>query len=169
MTTLTHRWLPRRIPDDTDVRRIYGFCFDAGGRVLLGVEDCESDLHHMPGGAPETEGYGCLATLVRECRSEYRISIARPIYLGYRQVRDEGAQLTYAEMFLAARITTFHRQSSTTGNCRSFRRLLTPLNCVPDRLGWGNDGLPQTSAAASVAANVFGLDLSVPLDEVYRN
>ncbi|MCX5555400.1 hypothetical protein [Streptomyces sp. NBC_00038] len=169
MTTLTHRWLPSRMPDDTDVRQVYGYCFDAAGRVLLGVEHGESAGHHMPGSETEADGYGCLATLIRECRSKYRVTIAKPIYLGYRQVRDEDAKLAYAELFLAARITTFHRLSPAPGGCHSFRRLLTPVNCVPDRLGWGAEGLLQTSAAAAVATSVFGLDLSVLHDEIYRN
>ncbi|MET8677113.1 hypothetical protein ABZW18_05805 [Streptomyces sp. NPDC004647] len=171
MTTLTHQWLPRRIPDDTDVRRIYGFCFDAVGRVLLGVEGSGegSEEHHMPGGAPEPEGYDFLATLVSKCRREFRVSIDRPVYLGYRKVRDEAARLTYAELFLAARITTFHRQGPDSGSCRRLRRLLTPVDFAPDRLGWGSAGLQEAAAAAAVATNALGLDLSIPQDEVYRN
>ncbi|MEV8034859.1 hypothetical protein [Streptomyces sp. NPDC086182] len=170
MTTLTHQWLPHRIPDDAGVRRIYGFCFDTVGRVLLGVEGSGEDAeHHMPGGAPEPEGYDCLATLVSECRREFRVSIDKPIYLGYRKVHDEAARRTYAELFLAARISTFHRQSRDSGSCRTLRRLLTPVNFAPERLGWGSTGLQEAAAATAVAMKVFGLDLSVPQDEVYRN
>ncbi|MBC2901054.1 NUDIX hydrolase [Streptomyces cupreus] len=168
MTTLTHRWLPSRMPDETDVRQVYGFCFDAAGRVLLGVEHGESPGLRMPGSETEADGYDYLATLVRECRSGYRVTITKPIYLGYRQVRDEDAELTYAELFLAARITTFHRRSPALGSCRSFQRLLTPVSYVPDRLGWGAEGSLQISSAAAVATNVFGLDLSVLHDEIYR-
>ena len=157
------------MPNETDVRQVYGFCFDAVGRVLLGVEHGESPGHRMPGSETKVDGYDCLATLVRECRSGYRVTITKPIYLGYRQVRDEDAKLTHAELFLAARITTFHRRGPTLGTCRSFQRLLTPVNCVPDRLGWGAEGSLQISSAAAVATNVFGLDLSVLQDEIYRN
>lgn len=171
MITLTHQWLPHRIPDDIDVRRIYGFCFDAVGRVLLGVEGSGegSEEHHMPGGAPEPAGYDCLATLVSECRREFRVSIDRPVYLGYRKVRDEAARLSYAELLLAARITTFHRQGPDSGRCRRLRRLLTPLNSASGRLGWGSTGLQEIAAATAVATSVFGLDLTVPQGEVYRN
>lgn len=170
MTTLTHQWLPHRIPDGTDVRRIYGFCFDAVGRVLLGVEGSgDTCASRMPGGVPEPEGQDCLATLVSECRREFRVSISRPIYLGYRKVRDEAARLTYAELFLAARITTFHRQSRTPGSSSTLRRLLTPANFAPERLGWSSAGFQEVAAATAVATSIFGLDLSTPQGEVYRD
>jgi hypothetical protein len=156
VTTLTRRWFPRRMPDDTRVRQVYGFCFDDAGRVLLGEEGGEGTECRLPGGMPEQDGFDCLAALIRECRREYWVSISRPIYLGYWQVRGESPELPDVELFLAARITTFHRTGVVSEINRPFGRLLTPIREVSDRLGWSEDGPVQEAGA--VASTVFGLN-----------
>ncbi|MFI1163274.1 hypothetical protein ACH4UM_06600 [Streptomyces sp. NPDC020801] len=166
MTTLTRRWFPRRMPDDTRVRQVYGFCFDSAGRVLLGDESEDGTHCTLPGGVPKWDGFDCLAALTSECREKYRVSITRPIYLGYWQVLTEIPGLPDAELFLAARVTTFHRTSSTPRAHRLSGRLLSPLPEVADRLGWSEDGPIQV--ASSVAASIFGLNPSAARQAVRR-
>ncbi|MGI5399132.1 NUDIX hydrolase [Streptomyces sp. CA-135486] len=166
MTTLTRRWFPRRMPDDTRVRQIYGFCFDSAGRVLLGDESEEGAQCTLPGGAPTWDGFDCLAALTRECREKYGVSITRPIYLGYWKVLGQSPELPDAELFLAARVTTFHRTSVAPTAHRLPDRLLSPISEVADRLGWSEDGPIQV--AGSVATSVFGLNPSTARQTLRR-
>lgn len=166
MTALTRRWLPRRMPDDTRVRQIYGFCFDGAGRVLLGDESGDGVQCTLPGGFPKRDGFDCLAALTGECREKYGVSIARPVYLGYWQVVGERPEWADAELFLAARVVTFHRASSDPQARRRIGTLLSPIPEVAERLGWTEYGPIQV--ASSVAATVFGLNPSAARQAVRR-
>ncbi|MFG3041758.1 hypothetical protein ACGFYZ_33130 [Streptomyces sp. NPDC048330] len=165
MTTLTRRWFPKRMPDDTRVRRVHGFCFDSAGRVLLGTENEEGAPCTLPGGVPKWEGFDCLGALTGECRVKYGVSITRAVYLGYWQILGESPELPDAELLLAARITTFHRAGPVRGD-RSLVRLLTPIREVADRLGWSEEGPVQV--ASTVATSIFGMSPSKAQQTVRR-
>lgn len=147
------RWVAGQVPDGVPVRQVYGFCFDASGRVLL-RDDAGS--YGLPGGRPEP-GEDAAATLARECREESQIIVGEPVYLGYQEVTDDG-EPPYAQLRMIALINDVLPRASDPDTGRIYGRLLTPIAKAPALLDWGVDGLLQSAAAALSAATHLPVD-----------
>ncbi|MEG8184191.1 NUDIX hydrolase [Nocardia terpenica] len=154
-----YRWRVGPIPAGQRVVQVYGWLFDATGRVL--VQDLGDGKWNLPGGTPEYHDRGDLmVTLAREAMEESQVSICSLVHLGYEECRRDGQPVALARM--AGRIRTFwpSRPDSDTG--RQSGRLLTSLHDAATRLAWGVSGSLQAAAAEQVAAQRWQLPIWEP-------
>ncbi|MFJ6217279.1 NUDIX hydrolase [Streptomyces sp. NPDC092296] len=159
----TFRWTTDPLPEGITVRQVYGFCFDASGRVLLREDE---GRYGLPGRKPEA-GEDARAVLERECLEESQITLDSLLYLGYQEVTEDGRQ-PFAQLRYAARIGDFLPRQPDPDTGRTYGRLITPINKAPALLDWGIDGLLQ-SAAAVHAAYRLGLDPAAVREDTWRN
>jgi|SRR5665213_1842739 len=159
------RWLTDPVEDGVPVRQVYGFCFDASGRLLLRDDGGRFGL---PGGRPE-HGESFADVLARECLEESQVLIEAPVYLGYQEVIEDGDPLPYAQLRMVARITEFLPRRADPDTARTYGRLLAPIYEAPALLNWGIDGLFQSAAAARAAIDELGVDVAASRDQAYRD
>ncbi|NJQ01084.1 NUDIX domain-containing protein [Streptomyces zingiberis] len=151
------QWITAPVPGDLPVRQVYGFLFDAEGRVL--VQDDEG-YHNLPGGKPEF-GEDFQATLFRESVEESQVEIGNAVYLGYVRVEEPNLE-PYVQVRMTARITRFLERAPDVSTGRLLRRLMTSVDHASDLLAWGDIGVAQTRAAAAVAPAELGITLAAP-------
>lgn len=141
------------------IRQVYGFVFDALGRVLMRVD---GDKHNLPGGRPEPADANIYETLKRECVEEVNITIDDPVYLGFQCVDEEDGTAPYAQLRMIARVREIGLPRPDPDTGRLYRRLFTSTTRAGHLLNWGSLGHQQTSAATALAAKALGI---LPLDE----
>jgi 8-oxo-dGTP diphosphatase len=159
------RWLLEPVPVGMQVRQVYGFCFDGGGRLLLREDDGSFGL---PGGTPEEGEPDYAVVLQREALEESQVRLAQPHYLGYQEVVGDEDAPPYAQVRLIALIEEFLPRQPDPATGRTYRRLLTPINRAPALLDWGLDGLLQSASAAIAALDHLKVDVRAFRTDSYR-
>ncbi len=147
-------WHTTPVPNDIQVRQVYGFLFVDDGRLLIRVD---GHKHSLPGGRPESGEVTYAAVLRREAREEVTVDIDEPHYLGYQQVDEHDGTPPYAQIRMIARIATVHPSAPDPDNGRTYHRLLVHPGKAGDLLNWGKVGHQQASAATEAAITVLGL------------
>ncbi|MGI8305713.1 NUDIX domain-containing protein [Saccharopolyspora sp. ASAGF58] len=148
-------WHTNAVPEGLPVRQVYGFLFVPDGRLLIRLD---GNKHSLPGGRPEPGEAEYVDILRRETMEEVTVDIGEPHYLGYQCV-DDGIS-PYAQVRMAALITTVHPSEPDPDSGRIYRRLLVHPGKAGDLLAWGETGYQQATAAADAAVNVFELPCS---------
>lgn len=147
-------WHTTPVPDDTQVRQVYGFLFVDDGRLLIRVD---GHKHSLPGGRPESGETTYAAVLRREALEEVTVDIDKPYYLGYQQANEHDGTPPYAQIRMIARITAVYPAAPDPDNGRTYHRLLVHPRKAGDLLNWGQVGHQQATAAAQAAVTVLGL------------
>ena len=142
-------------PAAMEVTQVYGYVFDALGRVVV-LRDTHIGAWNLPGGTPEeVDGGDRVATLVREVAEEVQVTLTGPVYLGYQQV-DRPGRAPYAQLRMAAHLGRLDARAPDPDNGRVHVRRLCPVNEAAELLGWGPPAAPQIKCAA-VTAVAWGL------------
>lgn len=156
----TFQWITEPVPDNIPIRQVYGFVFEASGRLLLRDDRGRFGL---PGGRPEP-GEDAVTTLTRECMEETQITIGTPIYLGYQKVTEDDGYF-FAQIRMITLIKDILPSAPDPDTGRTYGRVLVPINKVPALLDWGIDGLLQSADAAVAAIEHLGIDLGANREE----
>jgi 8-oxo-dGTP pyrophosphatase MutT (NUDIX family) len=147
-------WHEAPVPPGLEITQVYGYLLCPGtGRVL--VQD-DAGVYNLPGGTPEPEDAGLVATLAREAFEENQVRVGAAAYLGYQEVRRPG-RAPYAQVRMAGVIEAFAPRAPDPDGGRIYRRLMTSLAAAPGVLGWGEPAVAQARAAARVAREEWGL------------
>lgn len=141
------KWIATEVPIGLEVRQVYGFIFNADGRILL-LED--GGEYNLPGGRPES-GENLAETLIREVLEEVQITISSPKYLGYQLI---SAEEEFAQVRLVALIDLVQRAGFDPSTGRQYRRLLVPPTHANDLLKWGESGNQQITSAITLVSKL---------------
>lgn len=148
----TYRWHTTAVPDDLDVRQVYGFLFNTDGAILLRVDGAK---YSLPGGRPEPGETHYADTLRREAYEEVTAHIADIHYLGYQCVHEDDGGPSYAQVRMIARLTALEDPRPDPDTGRTYGREFA----FPDRAGhlldWGPTGHQQVTDAAAAATNLL--------------
>ena len=142
-----HHWISTEVPNGLEVRQVYGFIFDADGRILL-LED--QGKYNLPGGKPE-KGESLAETLCREVFEEVQITISSPRYLGYQFI---SVGEKFAQVRLVAEIDQVQKAAPDSSTGRQYKRLLVPPIQVSELLKWGKSGDQQIASAIATASKL---------------
>ena len=143
----SYKWIESRVPEDLEIRQIYGFIFSSDGRILL-LED--EGGYNLPGGKPE-KGESLAETLCREVFEEVQITISSPRYLGYQFI---SAGEKFAQVRLVAEIDQVQKAAPDPSTGRQYKRLLVPPIQVSELLKWGESGDQQIASAIATASKL---------------
>lgn len=149
-------WTSEAVPEQMTVAQVYGWLFDAHGRVLI-QETVRG--WNLPGGTPEDYDASDEATLRREALEESQVDIERLVYLGYESGshRDGAALARYA-----GSITVFRPRHPDPDGGGLHGRWLVPIEDACRLLGWGEAGRLQAAAAGEIAVSRWGLPVDRP-------
>lgn len=145
-----------------EIRQVYGFIFNADGRILL-LED--KARFNLPGGKPEN-GESISETLIRELAEEIQTSITFPSYLGYQLITSEEE---YAQVRMVALVDQIRPTQTDPSTGRTYLRLWVPPTQVNDLLNWGESGNLQLAGAVAAASNFEVAWSGAPLEYIEIN
>ncbi len=129
----TFTWFKAPVPDDLEVRQVYGIVFSNDGRVLLRIED---DKYKLTGGKPE-KSEAFQETLSREYIEELNTVIEDIHYLGYLLVEETGER--YAQVRMIARIKDIHEIQDDPANGKRYGRKLVSISKVKGYLNYSDE------------------------------
>jgi len=138
-----YQWIHTEVPNDLEVRQVYGFIFNSDGRILI-LED--EGQFNVPGGRPE-KGENLEETLIREVLEEVQVTISLPEYLGYQLI---SAEEKFAQVRMIALIDQTLPTALDPGTGRQYKRLLVPPIQVNGLLKWGEGGDQQIASAIAL-------------------
>lgn len=151
------QWIESKVSTDLQIRQVYGFIFDADGRILV-LED--QGVFTLPGGRPEGEE-SLKETLVRESLEEAQVQIGLMEYLGYQLVEDVEPFAQVRLIAILVKVLTADLDPSTG---RQYRRMWVSPQMTNQLLGWGDSG-DQQIASALAAVSKVGVPLDAQLKE----
>lgn len=139
-------WRRHAPSHDLPVTRVYGFCFNQQGEILLTFDQ---GSYGLPGGKPENDETH-EETLIREVLEEVQCEIADLEYIGYQHVTIDPDKLigaAYAQLRYACRVTKLLPQMVDVATGRFIdRRFASPTDAAA-LLDWGDNGRQQIASA----------------------
>jgi len=137
-------WNKGEVPQEMEIRQVYGVLFDDNGNILL-MKD--GDRYSLAGGTPENFDSDIEATLRRELIEEINTTIKNPVLVGYQSVDDEDGSPLYAQVRMAALIDKIGEAKPDIDNGKTYERaLVTPAKAI-ELLNWGDTGKALISEA----------------------
>jgi 8-oxo-dGTP pyrophosphatase MutT (NUDIX family) len=159
-------WHETPVPAGLEITQVYGYLLcPRTGRVL--VQD-DGGVFNLPGGTPEPEDAGLVATLAREAFEENQVRVGATAYLGYQEVHRPG-RAPYAQVRMAGVIQEFAPRAPDPDGGRVYRRLMTSLAAAPGVLGWGPPAVAQARAAGRVARQQWAVPVDTPAGPGYMD
>ena len=134
------------------VRQVYGFLFEADGRLLLIELD---GAYTLPGGKPE-HGEELEQTLRRECLEEAQTEIDTLRVVGFQCVEGDHKfwdGTSYLQVRMTGRITRMRPPALDPATGREYERHLVDPRDAPQLLKWGESGLRQVQTAIRLASS----------------
>ena len=138
-------WHEAPVPDDLEVRQVYGVLFTADGKIMLRVDD---GFHGLIGGSPEP-GETREETLHREVFEEVNCKISNLHYLGYQTVHGDGEP--YAQLRYVAKIDKIGKNRPDLDGGKICERLLVEPEKAGKTLDYGKEGEQIIEAAIRAA------------------
>ena len=138
-------WHEAPVPDDMEVRQVYGVLFTDDGRIMLRVDE---GFHGLVGGTPEP-GETREETLSREVFEEVNCKISNPHYLGYQIVVGDGEP--YAQLRYIAKIEEIGENRPDLDSGKLCERQLVPMEKAGNVLDYGEEGKKIIAAAIKLA------------------
>ncbi len=140
-----YKWFESDVPEGLEIRQVYGFIFDHGGRILILDDD---GIFNLPGGRPEY-GESTVQTLIREIKEEVQVSIKTINFLGYQLVT--GIE-EFAQVRLVCQLDEIFPSKADPITGRTYVRLWIPPTQANTLLGWGDSGERQIASAIEAAS-----------------
>lgn len=152
---VTYKWFEEEVPENLEIKQVYGIAFDQSGRVFLHIDN---GIYTMTGGKPEIIDKSMEDTLKREFLEEVNITIKDIYYLGYQYVDEKNGIKPYAQVRMCALIDKVYENRPDTDNGKLYERVLvSPVN-AKKYLNWGKPGDMQIDAAVSKAKEKYHIE-----------
>ena len=144
-----YTWYKNIVPDNLEVRQVYGFAFD-NNKALLRIEDNE---YKLTGGKPESnETYE--ETLKREYIEELNVELDDIHYLGYLLVEDNDKK--YAQVRMIAKIKKINDIKVDPATNKIYSRELVNMDKIKEYLNYSDDaGNIMIDDAVDIAKHSF--------------
>lgn len=156
-------WFDGEVPDDLEVKQVYGLVFTRDGRMLLKIDD---GFYGFGGGTPESYDKDRIDTLKREMIEEVNTTLLEPIELvGYQLVNEGNGIKPYAQVRMTAIIDTIGEAKPDPDGGKIYQRVLVSPSRAIELLNWGKSGLDQVSAAVRVAKEKLGITTYLDKEE----
>lgn len=150
-------WEKGNVPDNMEVRQVYGIFFDRQGRVLLRIE---KGKYKLTGGRPEVNDYDYCATLRRELREEANCSVGELLMIGYQKVDEEDGTPAYAQIRMTGVIEEIGEALPDPDRPGwIYGRVFVPLLRAAVILNWGQVGISQLYDAAVEVQKHFNIEI----------
>lgn len=131
---VNYSWNNCPVPDNLEIKQVYGVVFSNDKRVLLRVEDGK---YKLTGGKPEeTESYE--ETLKREYLEELNIELEDIHYLGYLLV-EENSLKPYAQVRMIGKIKMINEKRPDTDSGKEYQRFLANISSVKKYLKYKDE------------------------------
>ena len=128
-----YTWYNNSIPDNLEVRQVYGIAFTKDCRIILRIEDGK---YKLTGGKPlEKESYE--ETLKREYIEELNIELEDIYYLGYLLVEDSNE--IYAQVRMIARIKNINENHVDSATGEMYKRKLVTADKIKELLNYQDE------------------------------
>jgi len=144
---MTISWIELPVPEELEVRQVYGFIFNTDGKILVLAD---GPTHNLPGGKPEN-AETFVQTLKREAMEESQALIGSTEYLGYQHI---GGSEEFAQVRHAAMLDHLLPAAQDINTGREYIRLWVEPALVNGLLGWGQMGDRQVASAVRAATRV---------------
>ena len=147
-----YNWIKDFVPDDLNVKQVYGIVFSDDNRILLRIED---GAYKLTGGKPE-DGETYEQTLIREYLEEVNVELENCRYLGYLLVNDDNGE-QYAQVRMIAKIKRIGEARPDVDNGKLYGRQLVPAERVKECLNYKDKaGNIMLEDAVLLAYDVYG-------------
>ncbi len=146
MTNL--KWFEAEVPEDLEIRQVWGFIFDRAGQILM-FED--GGKFNLPGGGPENHET-MFETLIREAEEEVQVRIKSIEYLGYQFVPNT---VEFAQARLICQLDEILPSKADPITGRTYSRLWVPARRANALFSWGELGDQQIESAIARASGWF--------------
>lgn len=128
---VNYTWKKCDVPEDLEIKQVYGVAFSNDNRVMLRVQD---NKYKLTGGKPEAnESYE--ETLKREFIEELNIELEDIHYLGYLLV-EENEKEPYAQVRMVGKIKAINENRPDTDNGKQYKRFFSNINNVKKHLNY---------------------------------
>ena len=160
-------WIRGEVPEDIQIRQVYGVLFNHDGRILLMVKNKQNNqVYSLSGGTCEDFDDSMIATLRRELIEEINTTIQTPQMLGYQLVDEENGKPPYAQVRMTAMIDRIGDKQPDPDNGEIYDRILTHPSHGITYLNWGDIGKAIIEEAVEIAKDKFGLTFFLDKDEL---
>lgn len=148
-------WFDGEVPENLEVRQVYGLVFTKDGRMLLKIDE---GIYSFGGGTPESYDKDRIDTLKREMLEEVNTTLLEPIELvGYQLVNEGNDVKPYAQIRMTAVIDTIGEAKPDPDGGKIYKRVLVSPNRAIELLNWGQSGFNQVTAAVKIAKEKLGI------------
>lgn len=152
-------WHDGNVPEELEVRQVYGMIFTEDGRVLLRIENQNGKKKFsLAGGTPEVFDDGVEATLRRELIEEVNTTIKKEVYVvGWQEVDEGNGKPPYAQLRMCAMIEGIGERKPDPDTNRTYERVLVSPERAIKLLNWKDVGEKLIHRAVEIAKEKFGL------------
>lgn len=150
-----YKWFEEKVPEDLEIKQVYGIAFDLTGRVFLHIDN---GTYTMTGGKPESIDKSIEDTLKREFLEEVNITIKDIHYLGYQYVDEKNGIKPYAQVRMCALIDKVYENRPDTDNGKLYERVLVSPTNAKKYLNWGEPGNMQIDTAVRTAREKYNIE-----------
>ena len=152
-------WHNGDVPNNLEVRQVYGLVFTQDGRMLIKAEEKKGEIFYSyAGGTPEKFDADHIATLRREMIEEVNTTLNSELYVvGYQEIEGDGDKPVYAQLRMVGMIDKIGPVMPDPDNGKTYQRLLVSPKRAIELLNWGECGRLQTEEAVKIAKEKFGL------------
>lgn len=157
-----YEWVRRDVPDNLQVKQVYGIVFDDYGRIFLRVEDGK---YKLTGGKPNNSDKNFKDTLKREFLEEVNISLKDIYFLGYQYVDEKNGILPYAQVRMIAKIDKIFENRPDIDNGKMYKRLLTTSDKAMKYLNFDEAYISQIKDAIILAKSKFKFSNDLQYEE----
>ena len=161
------KWInASNVPNDLQVKQVYGVLFTTDGRVMLKIEQKNNALEYsLIGGTPEAYDKNMVDTLRREVGEEVSSTIGNPIMLGYQLVDEQNGKQPYAQVRMVAIINNVGESKPDPDGGETYLRLLTNYKKAIKLLNWGGIGKAILNKAFKIAKKQLALKVTNKKEE----
>ena len=145
-----YTWYNNQVPNNINVRQVYGIVFSDDYKVLLRIED---NKYELTGGKPE-ENESYEETLKREYIEELNVELDDCHYLGYLFVEDNDEK--YAQVRMIAKIKSINENHIDPATGKMYGRELVNNDKVKELLNYqGEAGNLMIEEAIKKAKEIY--------------
>lgn len=128
-----YSWYKSIVPEDLEVKQVYGFAFDNNKKSLLRIED---NKYKLTGGKPENnETYE--ETLKREYIEELNVELENIQFLGYLLVEENNEK--YAQVRMIAKIKKMNEIKVDPATNKMYGRELVDIDKIKEYLNYSDE------------------------------
>ena len=140
MPEVTYKWINGEVPEDLEIKQVYGIVFDENFNVFLRKYEGQ---YFLTGGRPEPFDKTREDTLRREFLEEANMTIKNIHMLGYQFVEEGNGTKPYAQIRMIAQVDKIGENRPDTDNGKLYERLFVSPAQAIKLLNWEEVGKAQ--------------------------